>query len=154
MHIAQARFSSLFHLWDDHRLPTSMKLRLYKTAVCSTFTHACEAWDMSQGVVKMINGFNSRCLHRVTDKSYRSTATAPDYNLVLAIRQRRLRYVGHILRMDSERLVKRCLTAYVRGGVSPPAGSLLMDCENTSVQELIVAAEDRVGWRDRVSALQ
>ena len=154
MHIAQARFSSLFHLWDDHRLPTTMKMRLYKTAVCSTFTHACEAWDMSQRVVKMINGFNSRCLHRVTGKSYRSTASAPDYNLVLAIRRRRLRYVGHILRMDSDRLVKRCLTAYVRDGVSPPAGSLLMDCENTSVQELIVAAEDRVGWRNKVSALQ
>ena len=86
---------------------------------------------MSQGVVKMINGFNSRCLHRVTGKSYRTTATAPDYNLVLAIRRRRLRYVGHILRMDSDRLVKRCLTAYVRGGISPPAGSLLMDCEKT-----------------------
>jgi hypothetical protein len=32
MHIAQSLFSSLFHLWDDHRLPTSMQLlRLYKT---------------------------------------------------------------------------------------------------------------------------
>ena len=154
MHMAQARFSALFLLWDDHRLPTTMKLRFYKTAVCSIFTHACEAWDMTQKVMKRINGFNSRSLHRITNESYHSTATTPVYNLNLAIRRRRLRYLGHIMRMDCDRLVKRCLIAYVRGGNAPPAGSLMMDCENTSIDNLIAAAEDRVGWRGRVSALQ
>ena len=42
MSIAQAVFSSYSHIWKDHRLPLSMKLRLYQTAVCSTFTHVCE----------------------------------------------------------------------------------------------------------------
>ena len=154
MHMAQARFSELFLLWDDHRLPATMKLRFYRTAVCSIFTHACEGWDMTQKVMKRINGFNSRSLHRITNKSYHSTATTPDFNLILAIRQRRLRYLGHILRMDSDRLVKRCFIAYVRGGNAPPPGSLMMDCENSSIDDLIAAAEDRVGWRDSVLALQ
>ena len=151
--IAQARFSSLYHMWNDHRLPTSMKLRLYKTAVCSTFTHSCKAWDMAQRVTRSINGFNSRYLQLIMKKSYRNTATAPDFNLVLAIRRRRLRFLGHVLRMDNSRLLKQSLTAYVRGGTAPPTGSLMMDCENVPLDELKLAAEDRTAWRRRVEDL-
>ena len=106
MGIAQSVFSGLFHIWRDHRLPVEMKLRLYVCAVCSTFTHASEAWDLTGSVKKRINGFNSRCLHIITGKDYRDTAVNPDYNLMLAIRKRRLRYVGHILRMEPDRLVR------------------------------------------------
>ncbi|KAI8513671.1 hypothetical protein Bbelb_079950 [Branchiostoma belcheri] len=77
----------------------------------------------------MINGFNSRCLQVITKKHFRDTATNPDYNLMLTIRRRRLRYLGHILRMDPSRLVRRTVEAYVCGGDNPPEGSLLMDCK-------------------------
>ena len=70
MNIAQATFTSLSHIWPDHRLPLQLKIRLYVAAVCSTFSHACEAWDLTSTVVKTINGFNSRCLHVITGKSY------------------------------------------------------------------------------------
>ncbi|KAI8491775.1 hypothetical protein Bbelb_305800 [Branchiostoma belcheri] len=130
MVIAQTRFSSLQHIWRDHRLPHSMKVRLYKSSVCSTLTHSCEAWDLTRDVTRMINGFNSRCLQVITKKHFRDTATNPDYNLMLTIRRRRLRYLGHILRMDPSRLVRRTLEAYVCGGDNPPEGSLLMDCEH------------------------
>ena len=154
MNMAQARFSILTPVWEDHRLPKSMKLRLYKASVCSTLTHACEAWELSTRVIKKTNGFNSRCLHMITGRSYRSTATTPHFNLVMAIRRRRLRYLGHIMRMDNSRLVKRCLIAYTRGGVAPPAGSLLMDCGHMTLGEIEGAAQDREGWRQKVAALQ
>ena len=125
MNIAQARFSGLFHIWKDHRLPVTMKLRLYICAVCSTFTHACEAWDLTEKVKKSINGFNSRCLHNITGKDYRETAVSLDHNLELAVRKRRLRCVGHISRIELGRLVINTLCAYVNSGVSPlPEGSL------------------------------
>ena len=154
MHIAQARFSSLHHMWQDHRLPTSMKLRLYEAAVCSSLTHSCEAWDLSPSVMKSVNGFNSRCLHMITKKSYHSTATAPDYNLILAMRRRRMRFLGHLMRMDNNRLLKRCFIAYVRGGSSPPTGSLLMDCQNEPLSVLELAAQDRAGWNRRINNLE
>ncbi|KAI8520998.1 28S ribosomal protein S24, mitochondrial [Branchiostoma belcheri] len=111
MVIAQTRFSSLQHIWRDHRLPHSMKVRLYKSSVCSTLTHSCEAWDLTRDVTRMINGFNSRCLQVITKKHFRDTATNPDYNLMLTIRRRRLRYLGHILRMDPSRLFLRVLAS-------------------------------------------
>jgi len=107
MVIAQSAFSDLYKLWEDCRLPLSMKLNMYSTAVCSTFPHACESWDFTEAVRKTVNGFNSRCFNVITKERYRVPATAPEFNLVLAIRKRRIRYLGHILRMDEDRLVRR-----------------------------------------------
>ena len=38
----------------------------------------------------------------MTGEHYRETATAPAYDLVLAVRRRRLRYLGHVLRMSAD----------------------------------------------------
>ena len=65
--IAQAAFTDLSNIWSDHRLPVSMKLRLYQLSVCSTLKHACESWTLTDKVKANINGFNSRCLHVITD---------------------------------------------------------------------------------------
>ena len=153
MDIAQSRFSSLHHIWKDHRLPRSMKIRLYRSSVCSTLTHACEAWDLTVDVRTMLNGFNSRCLHTITNKSHHETAVNPEYNLLLAIRRRRLRYLGHVLRMDPSILVRRTLKAYVNGGRSVPEGSLLEDCEPISFDELARLSRNRRIWRGRVNNL-
>ena len=66
--------------------------------------------------IRMINGFNSRCLHVITGKDYRATATSPVYDLVLAVRKRRMRYLGHVLRLPPDRIVRRSLIALVKGG--------------------------------------
>ena len=128
-----------------------MKIRLYRTAVCSTFTHACEAWDLTENVTKMINGFNSRCLHVITKKDFRDTATNPDYDLVLSIRQRRMRFLGHILRMDISRLLRRTLLAYVEGGDSL---LIMQDCGGRNIKQLTKMARDRRQWNRLVNTLQ
>ena len=154
MDIAQARFSSLHHIWKDHRLRRAMKIRLYKSSVCSTLSHACEAWDLTDDVKRLLNGFNSRCLHTITKRPHRATATNPEYNLVLGIRKRRLRYAGHILRMDPNRLVRRTLAAYVSGGSSVPDGAILQDCERAPFEDLASLAMDRRSWNQRVDNLR
>ena len=150
MDIAQAIFNSLFHLWRDKRLPLSMKLRLYIASVCSTFTHACEAWTLSDTVLRRINGFNSRCLHNITGESYRDTATKPVVDLLLQIRRRRMRYIGHLLCMPPERLVRRPLMAYIDRGRNIPVGSLFMDCGDEPLNEIVNSAMDRKSWSERV----
>ena len=155
MTIAQAAFSSLSRIWQDHRLPLSMKLGLYQSAVCSTFTHACEAWTLTDSIRRTINGFNSRCLHVLTGASYRDTATNPPFDLVLAIRRRRMRYLGHILRMKRDRLLRRALEAYLWGGdAGPPEGSLLDDCQEKSLERLACIADNRGRWDKMVRKLR
>ena len=103
-------------------------------------------------VVRMINGFNSRCLHAITGEDYRTTATVPVYNLVLAVRKRRLRYLGHVLRLPAESIVRRSLLALVKGGAQYPEGSLFSDCE-AALPQLEALSLDRSAWRDKVSSL-
>ena len=97
MAIAQTTFVSLSNIWADHRLSRALKPITYQLAVCSTLTHSSEAWTLTAAVMRSINGFNSRCLHVITGQDYRHTATAPVFDLLRAIRQRRLRYLGHII---------------------------------------------------------
>ena len=55
---------------------------------------------------------------------YRETATAPAYDLVLAVRRWSLRYIGHVIRMPAERMVRRALMALLSDIVVYPTGSL------------------------------
>ena len=128
LEIAQSAFSSLSHLWADHRLSRTTKLRLYRICVCSSLTHCCEAWTLNRTVTRSINGFNSRCLHVMPGEHYRETATAPAYDLVLAVRRRRLRYLGHVLRMPADKMVRCALMALVSDSFMYPTGSLFSDC--------------------------
>ena len=152
LNIAQSVFGSLSNIWSDHRLSSHMKIRLYQTAVCPTLTHACEAWTMTEEVTRKVNGFNSRCLHVITGDSYRDTALNPVYNLLSAIRKRRLRFLGHILRMDTNRLLRQTLFAYLHDVDSRPAGSLLHGCDHLPMSELVDMARDRRVWRHFVDS--
>ena len=153
--IAQNVFNSLHHMWADHRLPISMKIRLYRSAVCSSFTHACEAWTFVKSVKKKINGFNSRCLSHITGEDFVETATHPLFDLVAAIIKRRLRFAGHILRMGPERLLYRAFTSYMCNSSSSerPPGSLLHMCDDISIKDLTAIAQNRRQWSMFINSL-
>ena len=155
MDIAQAAFASLSHLWTDHRLSRNLKLtsRLYNLCVCSTLTHSCEAWNLMKAVSRILNGFNSRCLHVVTGEEYRVTAVSPAYNLLLSVRQRRLRYLGHLLRLPHDSVVRRTLIAMAGGGNGYQEGSLFMYCQASELKDLETLAVNRMAWRNKVATL-
>ena len=147
MIIAQSVFNSLSHMWADHRLPTTMKLRLYTSAVCSSFTHGCEAWKITDSVHRTINGFNSRCLSIITGKEFNVTASNPDFNLIEAISKRRLRFAGHILRMNPNRLLRRTFMTYMNSRPRP-RGSLLHNCDEISIEQIT-----RKGWNQFINSM-
>ena len=118
----------------------------YQLAVCSTLTHASEAWTLTEPVMLIVNGSNSRCLHITTGQDYRVTATAPEYDLLRALRQRRLRYLGHILRMPESRVGRRGLVALAQGGTVYPKGSLFMDCHAIEKDQLVALTQRRGAW--------
>ena len=153
LEIAQSAFSSLSHLWADHRLSRTTKLRLYRVCVCSSVTHRCEAWTLNRTVTRSINGFNSRCMDVMTGEHYRDTATAPAYDLELAVRRRRLRYLGHVLCMPADRLVRCALMALVSAFVMYPTDSLFSDCQGVALPQLVAMASNRAMWRAKVASL-
>ena len=152
MAIAQSIFNSLSHIWSDHRLSSNLKIRLYKAGVCSAFLHGCEAWSLSDRTKRSINGFNSRCLSSITGQDYRETATHPVFNLINAIIRRRLRFAGHILRMDHQRLLRRTFITYMSSLPRPP-GSLLHGLESMPLDELTALANNRQEWSSKIDSL-
>ena len=153
MAIAQTTFASLSNILVDHRLSRALKLRTYQLAVCSTSTHSSEPWTSTAAVTRSINGLNSRCLHVITSQDYRHMATAPVFDLLRAIRQRRLRYLGHILRMPESRVVRRALMALTGSGTHYQEGSLLMDCQTIPFENIEALAQRRDAWNIMVNRL-
>ena len=96
--------------------------------------------------MRSAEGFNSRCLHVTTGQDYRVTATAPKYDLLRAIRQRRLHYFGHTLRMTESRVVRHALVALAKGGTVCPKGSLFMNCQAMETDQLVALAQRRGAW--------
>ena len=152
MNIAIERFSSMNHIWQDHRLSQSMKLDLYEKSVCSVFAHGSEAWTLKPAIYRAVNGFNSRCLHRITKRSYREEATEPTLDLVRALRQRRIRWLGHIMRMPEDRLLRRTVAGVAENGPPYPSGSLLMDF-NVNWADIHDMAINRTVWTNYVNAI-
>jgi len=150
--VGQARFSSLFNIWRDHRLKSNTKINLHKASVCSTLEHDCEAWTLSPAALKRINGFNSRCLHNITFRPYREEAVDPSFDLVSAIKLRRLRWLGHILRMPDDRLLRKVVCSLASSGPPYPDGSIFMDC-SLPLDQLVLESTDRAAWRRKIRPL-
>ena len=77
MVLAKARFGKMYNIWDSSVLDLDTKLQLYESAVVSVLVYGCEGWWLTDKLLRSVNGWNSRCLSRVTGRTYREEAVAP-----------------------------------------------------------------------------
>ena len=93
-------------------------------------------------------------LARITGKSFRAEASkrSTSYDLVANVRHRRMKWLGQILRGDSDRLVYRAVATQLEMGKH---GNLLMDAPPRSIEELVALAKEDKGtvWREMTDAL-
>ena len=97
----------LRHIWAA-TLPLDLKLRLYIACCCSIMVWGSETWVLHSETSKCINGVNAYMLSHITGKTKREEATTSTttFNILAWITARRLRWVGHILRLPDKRLIK------------------------------------------------
>ena len=68
------------------------------------------------------------------------------YDLVGAVRRRRYRWLGHILRMPGDRLVKHAVKVQYSKKIP---GNMFMDIDqNLSYDQIVQLAGDREKWKD------
>ena len=91
----------------------------------------------------------------ITGKTVREeSAGGKSFDLVKWIRARKLQWLGHILRMGQDRMLKQAMHIYEMFKARQ-AGDMLMDApETSSWRELCTYACDRDYWRMRVRALR
>ena len=147
---AMTRCGQLRNILDSNKIGLKLKLRLYEASVCSLLTFGCETWTLNRQVLGMINGANSRMLSRFTGKSIPAEARPAtcSFNLIHKIRQRRLRWVGHILRQGPGHIIYTALAAQA---TSNSEGNLLMDAPpHVHLDDLVPLAMDRAAWGSMV----
>ena len=144
--LSMQRMGALRHVFNSD-IPLPLKLKIYKTAVCSLLTYGCEAWSLDEMTLAMINGANARCLSWFTGKDAHTEASVRTctYDLVHAIRLRRFRWLGHILRLRDDRLVQLAVEQQHKLGLP---GNMFYDIPpHLTYQQVKDTASDRATWK-------
>ena len=113
---AGAAFHRLNKLWSDKHVSRRVRCSIYKTIVQATLVYGCETWAVPQGLLDSLDTFQMRCLRRICHISLREKRTNQSIlaecqiNSVSAtVHYRRLRWLGHIARMENDKLPKQLL---------------------------------------------
>ena len=86
-------------------------------------------------------------LSSITKRKIHEEAREPSFNIVEHVLQRRHSYLGHILRMDPDRMVRRFLLELSPASAPFIPGSLLDDTAFRTVHQMIEAESNRGGDR-------
>ena len=138
------------NIWAAKSTPLRLKMRIYKTGVCSKLVYGSEAWTLDDKACKMLNGANSKMVARVTGRPIRDEATKGlrTFDIIAWIRARRLQWMGHILRLkgkDEQRLIHKAVEYMY---ANRKVGDLLIDIPpHRDWDDLKKKASDRTAWR-------
>ena len=128
-------------------MPKLVKLQESRPAVCSLLTYGCETWNLDDHTIRRINGVNSTMLVRFTGQSIPAEARplTTSFNLVKKIRERRFRWLGHIVRAGPSSIMYQALVTQHSMGLT---GNLLMDAPpHQSIDDLRSIADNRGRWK-------
>jgi hypothetical protein len=112
--IARRRFNELTWLWRDNQIGEALKISIYQSDVLSVVLWGAEGWLLTDDIQKQLNGWNSRCLSRITGRSPREEASPRTQCMCLPgiVRYRRMVWLGHILRSPGRCLERRAVLRY------------------------------------------
>ena len=97
---------------------------------------------------KRLNNVSSKMLSLITKRSIHDEAKRPTFNIIKHIMAQRFEYLGHILRLENDRTLKRILLDLSPNEASFADGSLLGETPFHTVEEMLEAAADHTNWRE------
>nr|VZI28115.1 unnamed protein product [Spirometra erinaceieuropaei] len=155
-------------VWNRHGLQLSTKLMMYKAVILPTLLYGAETWTVYTRQARRLNHFHLSCLRRILRLNWQDRIPDTDVlertgilSIYSMLRQMQLRWSGHLVRMDDERLPKRLFYGDVATGSRRQGGPLrrnkdtlksslkLLQINPTNWEEL---ARDRPTWRRTVKA--
>ena len=109
--------------WTNNKLTEHTKVQIYTACVVSTLLYGSEAWVLHARQEKRLNVFHMRQLRRIFNITWEDKV--PN-NVVLAkagmpsmftlLKQRRMRWLGHVTRMEDGRIPKDLLYGELQQG--------------------------------------
>ena len=103
-------------VWLNSHLTIATKLRVYQACVLSTLLYGSKSWVAYSAHEKRLNTFHLRCLRRLLGIKWQDKITNVEVlrradmpSMFGLLSQRRLRWLGHVYRMEDERIPKAIL---------------------------------------------
>ena len=153
-------------VWDNPHLTLNTKIKVYQACVLSTLLYSSECWTTYARQEDRLESFHLRCLRRLLGISWQDRVSntsvldqAGTLSIHLLLAQRRLRWAGHVRRMNDGRLPKDILYGELASGKRPRGrpqlrfkDSLKRDLNTTSIDpdDWENLADDRTTWKQVV----
>ena len=148
-------------------LSISTKVSVYNSCVLATLLYGCETWTLYSRHLKQLERFHQQCLRRVLMIGWKSFV--PDTEILKKARMQsiestilkyRLRWLGHVVRLQDSRLPKQLLYGELLGSRPPckPRKRFkdgikdALKIAKISLDTWEQLAQDRLQWRHLVSA--
>ncbi len=166
---AASTFGNLqVRVWSNKKLKIHTKVQIYEACLLSILLYGCESWPTYSRQERRLNAFHLRCLRKISGVSWEDKVSdvrvlelSHSSNLWTVIRRRRLRWIGHLRRMDDSRIPKSILFGELAAGkrsVGHPLlrykDSIKRDLKDFGITpntwELL--ADDRASWRSSIKA--
>jgi hypothetical protein len=162
-------FYALKHLFRNTLVSRNTKLRLYKTLIRPIVMYACETWSLTQKQEAYFNCFERRVLRSICGPineqgrwrirtNRELTEIFGEETILGAIKSARLRWAGHVARMDESRMPKKALERVFdnnRARGRPRKrwlDGVEEDTKKLGVREWSSLSQDRVRWRTVVES--
>ena len=110
---AASVFGRLVNIWKSKNISLAVKTRLYESLVISTLLYGAESWPLSVTQMKKLEAshhkFQRRLLgsHGGTRSEMKTSEKTGSRKLEDIIKERRLGWLGHVLRMDNSRTARQ-----------------------------------------------
>jgi len=139
-------------VWDNSMLTINTKIAVYRACVLSTLLYGSEAWTLYSRQERRLNTFHMRCLRRILGISWQDRVPNKDVlaqagmlSMFALLTQRRLRWLGHVSRMDDGRIAKDVLYGELATG-SRPAGRPVLRYKDVVKRDMKAGDINPTGW--------
>ena len=107
----------------QHNIQQSTKLAIYNTVVLASLLYGCETWTLYRKHIKMLERFHTRSLRSILGIRWQDIVTnlevldrAKSTSIEAMILKTQLRWTGHVIRMEPERIPRQLLYGELREG--------------------------------------
>ena len=145
--VAWGRFGDYRTTLTSTKLPVNLRVRLNSTLVVLTMAYGSSAWLFTKKMKQLVNGVNSKMLSLITKRTIHQEAKTPTFDIISHIQLRRWNYLGHILRLEEHRSLRKWLIELSPKERPFIEGTLFDDTNYKTIHEIIEAAKDRKNWR-------
>ena len=153
-------------VWGNNQLTLNTKLKVYQACVLSSLPYGSESWTTYARQENRLESFHIRCLRRILGITWQDRVTntavlekAGSLSMHLMLCQRRLRWLGHVHRMDDGRIPRDVMYGELASG-RRPTGRPAVRFKDVCKRDLKLTgidpytweslADDRSGWRHAV----